>query len=798
MGKDTKMASIEIDGKKIETRDGAMVIEAADEAGIYIPRFCYHKKLSIAANCRMCLVEVEKAAKPLPACATPVTDGMKIFTKSKKAIEAQKGVMEFLLINHPLDCPICDQGGECELQDIAMGYGNDVSKYAEKKRVVQDKDLGPLISTDMTRCIHCTRCVRFGAEVAGIRELGATGRGEHMQIGTYITRNVTSEMSGNVIDLCPVGALTSKPFRFSARSWELMGRDSIAPHDCIGSNLKLHIRSGKEVVRVVPRENEAINETWISDRDRFSYEALNSDQRLTTPQIKVDGVWKETDWETALQATITGINRVIAEAGADKFGALVSPTSTVEELYLLQKLMRQLRINNIDHRIRQTDFADEASDPVFPYLGQEIGNLEKNDAVLLIGSNVRKDQPIVAHRFRKASHSGLKLMHLNAVDYDFYIPVENKIIVSPVQYAKQLAGICKALLEKTGASVPDGFDALSSAVTVEESHKQIADNLTNASVSSVILGIQALNHPMASTIRMLASLVASLSNSNFGCLPEAGNSAGAWIAGAVPHRETAGKVAQTKGLNAKEMLTAGLQGYLLLNTEPDIESATPLQAMSSLSNADFVVVLSCFDSDNIRQYADVILPISPFTETSGTFVNAAGVWQSFEGAVPPSGEARPAWKVLRVLGNMFDIEGFDYISSEEVLNELKNQSSDMVASYLVSWACPQTLDSGSNGQLVRISEVQTYAGDCIQRRANALQSTFDADIAAIRINKSLADKLEVSDGAKAIASQNGSEVTLPIIVDDMVSDDSVLIHAGLPASAKLDMSFTPITIKPAS
>ena len=797
MGKDTKMASIEIDGKKIETRDGAMVIEAADEAGIYIPRFCYHKKLSIAANCRMCLVEVEKAGKPLPACATPVTDGMKIFTKSKKAIEAQKGVMEFLLINHPLDCPICDQGGECELQDIAMGYGSDVSKFAEKKRVVQDKDLGPLIATDMTRCIHCTRCVRFGAEIAGIRELGATGRGEHMEIGTYITRNVTSEMSGNVIDLCPVGALTSKPYRFSARAWELVERDSIAPHDCIGSNLQLHIRNGKEIVRVVPRENEAINETWISDRDRFSYEALNSEERITTPQIKVDGVWLETDWETALQTAITGINRVIAESGADKFGALASPTSTAEELFLLQKLMRHLRINNIDHRLRQTDFSSESLDPVFPYLGQAIRNLENNDAVLLIGSNTRKDQPIVAHRLRKASHAGLKLMHLNAVDYEFFIPVASKIIVSPVDYAKQLAGICKAVIEKTGAKAPEGFDKLAASIKVEDSHRQIAENLVNGNQSSVILGTQALNHPMASTLRMLASFIASATKSHFGCLPEAGNSAGAWLAGFTPHREAGGKTAQQAGLNARDMLTGGLQGYLLLNVEPDVESATPMQALSSLNNADFVAVMTCFVSENMRQYADVILPVAPFTETSGTFINAEGTWQSFNGAVSPAGDARPAWKVLRVMGNLFDAEGFEYVTSEQVLEELKNLAANVKGNYMPEWSCPKSLEGDSKGQLVRVSELQMYAGDYIQRRAASLQATFDADVAAIRINRSLAEKLGIADGAKGVASQNGSDVTLPIIVDNQISNDSVLIHAGLTASAKLDSSFTPITIKPA-
>lgn len=798
MGKDTTMANIEIDGKKIETRDGAMVIEAADEAGIYIPRFCYHKKLSIAANCRMCLVEVEKAAKPLPACATPVTDGMKIFTKSKRAIEAQKGVMEFLLINHPLDCPICDQGGECELQDIAMGYGSDVSKFAEKKRVVRDKDLGPLVATDMTRCIHCTRCVRFGTEIAGIRELGATGRGEHMEIGTFITRNVTSEMSGNVIDLCPVGALTSKPYRFTARAWELVQRDSIAPHDCIGSNLQLHIRNGNEVVRVAPRENESINETWISDRDRFSYEALNSEDRITTPMVKVADEWKETDWETALQAAMTSINRVIAEAGADKFGAIASPTSTIEELYLLQKLMRQLRINNLDHRLRQTDFSHQDDDPVFPWLGQDIKNLELNDAVLLVGSNIRKDQPIVAHRFRKGSHAGLKLMHLNAVDYEFYIPVESKIIVSPAEYAKELTGIAKALINKSGGSAPKGFDVLASGVEVTGNHEQIADALLNGKETSVILGAQAINHPMASTLRTLANLIASLSNSNFGFLPEAGNSAGAWLSGMVPHRDAGGKAAQQQGMNAHEMMTTGMRGYLLLNAEPDIESANPAQAASSLSNADFVIVLNSFVSENIKQYADVILPVSPFTETSGTFVNAEGQWQSFQGVVTPAGDSRPAWKVLRVLGNMFDADGFDQISSEDVLAEIKEKAGNLAGNNDIQWHCPDTLESENKGGLVRVSEIQMYAGDNIQRRASSLQSTFDADVAAIRINKTLAEKLGVSEGVKATAQQNGSEVTLPIIIDDQVSDDSVLIHGGLSASAKLDASFTPITIKPAT
>jgi len=788
------MVNIEIDGKKIEARDGAMVIEAADEAGIYIPRFCYHKKLSIAANCRMCLVEVEKAAKPLPACATPVTDGMKVFTKSVKAIDAQKGVMEFLLINHPLDCPICDQGGECELQDIAMGYGNDVSKFVEKKRVVKDKNLGPLIATDMTRCIHCTRCVRFGTEIAGIRELGATGRGEHMEIGTYITRNVTSEMSGNVIDLCPVGALTSKPFRFSARAWELAERDSIAPHDCIGSNLQVHVRSGKEVIRVVPRENEAINETWISDRDRFSYEALNSPERLKAPLIKVEDEWQETDWETALERTVSGVNRVIAESGADNFAALASPTSTIEELYLLQKLLRQLQVSNLDHRYRQTDFSFGNEDPVYPWLGQDIQSLEKNDAVLLVGSNIRKDQPIAAHRFRKACHNGMKLMHLSAVDYEFYMPVDAKLVVSPKSFVNELVGIAGALLKSTGKTAPAGFDKLSKDVKSTSAHQQIAENLKNKEQTSILLGPQAINHPQATDIRMLANLIASLSGSRFGYLPEAGNSVGAWISGFVPHRTPGGAKSQTTGLNADELLTKSLKGYLLMNVEPDIESANPSRAKQSMINADFVVALSYFVSDNIKQYADVILPIAPFTETSGTFVNAEGTWQSFSGVVASAGDARPAWKVLRVLGNLFGCEGFDFVTSEDVLKEVKEKAGSVIADNNIEWRCPEFKVTKTD--IVRVAEWQMYAGDSIQRRAQALQSTYDADVAAIRINKRLAEKIGTADGANAVVTQNGSKITLPVIIDDLVADDSVLIHAGLEESSALDSSFTSLTITP--
>jgi len=770
-----------------------MIIEAADEAGIFIPRFCYHRKLSIAANCRMCLVEVEKVAKPLPACATPVTDGMKIFTKSPKAIDAQKGVMEFLLINHPLDCPICDQGGECELQDIAMGYGNSFSEFGEKKRVVKDKNLGPLIATDMTRCIHCTRCVRFGEEIAGIRELGATGRGEHMEIGTYVSHTVTSELSGNVIDLCPVGALTSKPFRFSARAWEMVQRDSIAPHDCLGSNIHIHVANNK-VMRVVPKDNEAINETWISDRDRFSYEALNSKERLSAPKIKSGGSWKICDWETALHATVDKLKAVFKNRGASQVGVLASPTATLEELYLTQKLARSLGIDSIDHRIRQLDFGDQDIAPSFPWLGQSIDDLERLNSVLLVGSNIRSDQPIAAHRLRKAAHNGAKVMCVNSVDYDFYMPVAEKSICNPANMAVELAGILKALIGKTGQAAPEGLQTLLGSVTVSKAHQNIAEQLIKGDNSSVLLGPQAINHPQFSSIRALAHSIAQFTDSRIGYLSEAGNSSGAWIAGMLPHRGAGGEAVTSVGLNALDMFKNPLKAYILLDLEPEVDSADPHSAYNALMDADFVVVLTPFSSSRYQQYADVLLPIAPFTETAGTFVNAEGQWQSFAGVTIPHGETRPAWKVLRVLGNLFACAGFDYVSSEEVLTELRNKCSNIKADNAVPWRCPKSLVSANNNKVVRIVETQSYAWDSIQRRAAALQSTPDAYEAAIRINENTAKRFGVADGDRATATQNEAKVVLPVVIDNSVADDSVLIHAGLEQSAALSAELSEIDI----
>ncbi|HFE32418.1 MAG TPA: NADH-quinone oxidoreductase subunit G, partial [Gammaproteobacteria bacterium] len=651
-----------------------------------------------------------------PACATPVTDGMKVFTRSPKAVAAQKGVMEFLLINHPLDCPICDQGSECELQDVALTYGSDVSKYSESKRVLPSKDFGPLIGGDMTRCIHCTRCVRFGIEIAGVYELGTIGRGEHMEIGTFVQHSLSSELSGNIIDLCPVGALTSKPFRYVARAWELIQRDSVAPHDCVGSNLHVHVKRDR-VVRVVPRENEEINETWLSDRDRFSYEGLNSEERVQTPMIKVEGGWQETDWETALHRAVDGLKQI----GSDDIGALASPLSTLEELYLLQKLMREIGCGNIDHRLKQTDFSDQEEAPLFPWLGQAIGDLERNDAVLLIGADVCSDQPIIGHRLRKAALSGGKISSVNPADFSYHFPqLASRVSKSMLT---ELVAIAKALLDKTGKTAPEGFAALSQGVEVADTHKQIAELLLSGQSASILMGEAAINDTQFSAIRSIATLIAELSDSRPGYLPAGGNGAGAWQAGALPHRKAGGRPASVNGKNIAQMLQSDMKAYLLLNTEPETDCADAGAAREAMEKAQFVVSLNSYSSDAVMAYADVILPVAPFTETSGTFVNAEGRWQSFEGVVPPLGDSRPAWKVLRVLGNLFNCDGFDFVESSEVLAELSTMAGDISMDNSISWRCPESL-----GSAAEYSMPAAYAGDGIVRRAESLQAVAQSRV----------------------------------------------------------------------
>ena len=784
------LLNIEINGTPLQVKPGTMVIEAADEAGIVIPRFCYHKKLSIAANCRMCLVDIEKAPKPLPACATPVTDGMKVQTKSAKALEAQKSIMEFLLINHPLDCPICDQGGECDLQETAMGYGQDVSRFHENKRVVRDKYIGPLISTDMTRCIHCTRCVRFGQEIAGIMELGAPGRGEHMEISTYMERAVGSEMSGNVIDLCPVGALTSRPYRYTGRPWENTTVDSIAPHDCVGSNVHVQVRRNK-VMRVLPRENEAINEIWLSDRDRFSYTGLYSDDRLTQPMIKQGDQWKAMEWESALDYACEGLQRVIQNTGADSIGALASASSTTEELFLLQKIMRTLGSNNIDHRLQQMDFTDDDKSPVFPYLGQTVAELESLDAALLIGSYTRKDQPIIGHRLRKAARQGARISALNSVDYDFNFDLAQTIIVNPLVIATQLAGIVKALSENTGKSVPAAIVESMANVTVTATHQAIARDLHQAKNATVLIGVHAMANPQFAGIRSLANAIAELSDARLGYLPTGANSAGAWLAGAVPHRGPA-RQSHTSGKHALQMISEDMHAYVVLHTEPEYDCANPGDALSALNNADFVVCLTPYATDAMREYADVLLPVSAFTETSGTYVNVEGRWQSFTACVAPYEQSRPGWKVLRVMGNFLKLHGFDYVTSEEVRDELDALTSGIQPDAR-SEVMPVALSSNVS-ELTRIGHLPLYAVDALVRRAPPLQQTSDSLSAMIAVNQTTASKLGLNGSTMAVVVQNNKRITIPIYIEEAIPDDCAFIPAGVIGTNELGSNYGPVEV----
>ncbi|MEX2525934.1 MAG: NADH-quinone oxidoreductase subunit NuoG [Gammaproteobacteria bacterium] len=783
--------TIEVDGKSLEARKGQMLIEVTDREDLYVPRFCYHSKLSVAANCRMCLVEVEKAPKPLPACATPVMDGMVVRTKSKLALDAQKSVMEFLLINHPLDCPICDQGGECELQDLAMGFGGDVSRYQEKKRVVKDKDIGPLVQTDMTRCIHCTRCVRFGEEIAGLRELGATGRGEHMEIGTYVEKSMTSELSGNVIDLCPVGALTSKPFRYSARTWEMLQRPGIAPHDSLGSNLHFHFKIDR-IKRVVPAENEAVNEVWLSDRDRFSYEGLYSEDRLNTPMLKINGQWEEVDWEIALRKTAESLRGVVNEHGAGGIGALAAPNATTEEFYLLQKLLRGLGSGNIDHRLRRADFSGQDQDPVFPWLGRNVTELEELDAALIIGGNPRHDQPLLNLRLRKAALKGADIMYLNPVDYEFNYRVAEKIIIRPGELAANLSGVLKAVLEKTGAA--DATDGLLNNARVSGAQRSIAEKLCDGDAASVFLGNLAVSHPDFSTLRYLAGQIVAISGAKPGYLGEAANSAGACLAGALPHRGPAGEAAAVTGHDAAAMLETPLPGYLLLNTEPELDCQDGAQALRALEAASAVVVITPFVTETMKSYANVLLPSALYAENEGSYVNVEGRRQSFAAVVPPPGEARPAWKILRVLADKLNIGGCAYDSVAAVADDINHVIDNVVPDNTAEWRRPAEIGSTSAG-IEYINPVPMYATDSLARRAPALQRTGQGADGRAHLSPALAEKLGLSEEGKISIAREEAAVTLPYVIDDRVPADAVVIHACQSVTVPLGGGYGGVTLQ---
>ncbi|MGE8402360.1 MAG: NADH-quinone oxidoreductase subunit NuoG [Delftia tsuruhatensis] len=698
------MVEIELDGKKVEVAEGCMVMHAAEKAGTYIPHFCYHKKLSIAANCRMCLVDVEKAPKPMPACATPVTQGMIVRTKSEKAIKAQQSVMEFLLINHPLDCPICDQGGECQLQDLAVGYGSSASRYEEEKRVVFHKDVGPLISMqEMSRCIHCTRCVRFGQEVSGVMELGMINRGEHSEITTVVGDTVDSELSGNMIDICPVGALTSKPFRYSARTWELSRRKSVSPHDSTGANLIVQVKNHK-VLRVVPFENEEVNECWIADRDRFSYEALNSDERLTRPMLKQGGEWKEVDWQTALEYVANGLRQIKNDHGASAIGALVSPHSTLEELFLAGKLVRGLGSENIDHRLRNAEFT--AAQGV-QWLGTPIASLSKLQGVLVLGSNLRKDHPLFAQRIRQAAKQGCTVLAINERVYDWAMPVTASIVAAP-DWAQALADVAAAVAQEKGVAAPVA------AADVHAEAQAIATALLRGERKAILLGNAAAHHAQASTLLSLANWIAEQTGASVGYLTEAANTVGAQWVGAQP---------AASGLNAGQMLAGGLKAVLLLNNEPVFDSAAGAPAAEALGKAEMVVTLSPFKAN--MEFSDVLLPIAPFTETSGSFVNAEGRLQSFHAVVKPLAEARPGWKVLRVLANLLGVQGVDYETSQDVLAAATAGATSVPANLLGNGApAVNSIANGAGHAAPVVASI--YQLDSIVRRATSLQLTADA------------------------------------------------------------------------
>ncbi|WP_454693724.1 NADH-quinone oxidoreductase subunit NuoG [Achromobacter aegrifaciens] len=773
------MVELTVDGNKVEVPEGSMVMHAAQKVGLYVPHFCYHKKLSIAANCRMCLVEVEKAPKALPACATPVTNGMVVHTCSEKARAAQKSVMEFLLINHPLDCPICDQGGECQLQDLAVGYGGSSSRYQEEKRVVFHKDLGPLVSAEeMSRCIHCTRCVRFGQEIAGVMELGMLGRGEHSEITTFVGRSIESELSGNMIDICPVGALTSKPFRYSARTWELARRRSVSPHDSLGANLVVQVK-GDRVMRVVPFEDEAVNECWISDRDRFSYEGLNSEDRLSAPMIKgTDGKWQEASWSDALAAVAQGLSRVRDSFGAGQIGALASEYATTEEYALLGRLVRALGSENIDFRLRQTDAAFDAALTGAPWLGMPIAELDNLDRVLVVGSFLRKDHPLMAQRLRQAAKRGTQILMVDSAADDPLMPIAARITVAPSELARALAEVAVALAQAKEQAVPAEF----ASVTPGENAKLIAASLASGANTAVLMGNLAVASAQASTLAANGRAVAELAGGKFGFLTSGGNTVGGYLAGAVPGKG---------GKNAAAMLAEPLKAYVVLHAEPLLDADNGQQAIAALRGAQFAVALTPYRSA-AAEWADVMLPVSPFTETSGTYVNAQGLAQSFKGTVTPFGQTRPGWKVLRVLGNVLHLAGFDDETSESVRDAALAGGIEGRLSNEIK--APLGLGQAATG-LERVADVPIYRTDAMVRRSEPLQAAPASKKPAAAMNGRTLTSLGLTAGVKVRVSSGQGAIELETVQDDAVADRAVRISAAFENTAALGGAFGQISVE---
>ena len=782
--------TVTINGKTIETRQGRLLIDVADENDIVIPRFCYHKRLSVAANCRMCLVDIERAPKPMPACATQCMDGMVVRTRSQKALAAQKATMEFLLINHPLDCPICDQGGECELQDVAMGFGEGVSKYTESKRVVMDKNIGPLIATDLTRCIHCTRCVRFGDEIAGMPELGATGRGEHMEIGTYIKKAIVSELSGNVIDVCPVGALTAKPSRYTARPWELVQHAAVSPHDCVGSNCFVHTRGG-EVMRVVPRENEAINESWLADRDRFSYTALKSAQRLTTPMLREQGVLKPVDWETALNEAAGRL------ADADgSVAALCSPQATLEEHFLAQKLLRALGSNHIDHRLTQSDFSAQNNAPLMPWLGRSLESVESLDAALIVGGSLRYEQPLLSHRLRKAVlNNAAKVSSIGHLGGQYNFAMQTELSGSAAQLVANLAGVASAIAS-SGEPLGERLANLTDGLEPTSEQQAIASSLADAGSAAIIVGLQALASPYLSLIQELCEAITGRCGATLGYLSPSANAAGACLAGATPHRGPAGVAVDKPGENCREILSAQHKILLTIGVNPALDA----QAVDSLSDTnEFIIAIAGFDNDFVQQQANLVLPMAAIFETSGSYVNVEGLWQSFKACVPARGDSRQGWKILAALGQVVVPGEFDYADSHAVRNELKDLCSEVSLSNLCGIESKLKSLPSDSGKLQKLGISPIYASDDMTRLSAPLQATPLTQMqSAVLMNGQQAQQARLADCEQVQIRQGQATAVLPFRIDESVPDGCVCVPIGIDAAGQLPEYFGKIELESVS
>lgn len=778
------MVNIEIDGQAMQVPKNSMIIEATDKAGINIPRFCYHSKLSIAANCRMCLVDIEKSPKPMPACATPVMDGMKIYTQSRRAIDAQHGVMEFLLINHPLDCPICDQGGECELQDLAMGYGRSVSRFSERKRVVKDHDIGALVQTDLTRCIQCTRCVRFLDEIAGTNELGMFGRGDRSEIGTSLEQGIDSELSGNVIDLCPVGALTNKPFRFSARAWELMARPSMATHDGVGSHLWYHTRRGK-VLRAVPRDNESTNETWLSDRDRYSHFGLNSSDRVLEPMVKVNGKWQTASWDEGIKFVAKSLRRSASAHGGASLGVLMSASASTEEHFLMRRLARGLECPNVDYRLREQDFSDDQAFSRIASFKTPMSAIDDAAAILLIGSNIRHEAPILGQRVRKAWRKGARVAALNPVDWNFHFDLANQLITAPQHMVAELAALALAVARVTGKAVPDALQTATSGHEAGPTHTAMAEMLSADGSKMLILGQAAMAHGQAAWLRQLSSWIATATGAVLNVLPHGGNSTGAAMVVAAGGPE--------QGLNAREMLDTPLKDYLLWDIEPEFDLANPALAMQTLEAAQNVVAVSAFASDGLKAVADVILPLAPLAESEGLFYALDG--QSFEvdASAELSGKARQGWKILRRLGAELELDGFSQVNIASLREETRAGISmeDKATGELKLSA------DKAEGEFYRVGEVAMYGVDALCRRSVYLQQTVHAKNAFVGLSPDDAGRKGFADGHEVKVSQGSASVKLPVRICSELPAGAVWVKSATDASVGLGDSYGPISVEAA-